>query len=117
MQMAKAPKTKSVTYGEIVIAQDGKYAVRRLQACQRLGHRRDVTIASVDEVAGEDHQIGILGLGQMYGLAQIRRGDLTTAMQVRELCNPKAVERLGQIRNPNSKGIQFQPSRLDRVTI
>ena len=49
-------------------------------------------VALVDEVAGQDDQVGVLRLGQVDGLAEVGGGDVAAAVEVGELDDAEAGE-------------------------
>jgi hypothetical protein len=113
MQMAVPADAQGISDREVVIAQDCKNTVRRLEAPQNLGDAMNVLETFMNEIASQNCQIGTLRLGQLDSLGEIGGGDLSAAMEIGKLNDPQPGKGIGQIGNGDLVMRQFQPGRLD----
>ena len=74
--------SQSIANRKIVIAKNGKNTVRRLEAAQALRHRLHVAVTRVNEVAGQHHQIRLLGMGQRNGLFEVGARYVPAGMKI-----------------------------------
>src|SRR5262249_55469613 len=107
MEVPVAAEAEGVAHGKIMVAQDRKHPVGSAQTAQWFGHGVDIPVTAVNEVACQHHEVRSLGLRQIYGLAQIRRGDLPATVKVGELSDAEAGKRRRQIPYGNFEPVQL----------
>src|SRR5262249_25909168 len=98
VKVAEAAETKSVSYREVVIAKDGKNAIRRGEPAQLFSDGVDILVPAMDKITGKHRDIGVLRLRQVDCFRKVFGGDFSTAMEIGQLNDTKAIKSVRQTR-------------------
>ena len=96
-----------------MIAEHREDAERGPQPGEGGGGPFDMDVPLVDEVAGEDDQVRLLGVRQVDRLVEIERRDLMAAVKVGEVGDAEPGERRRQAADRQLDLVDFEPGRLD----
>jgi hypothetical protein len=117
VQMPVTPEPQSIPYRIIVIAKDGEYARGRLERGKSGRGSANVLVTAMNKITGQRNQVRRFRHGQFDGLGHVSWSNVTAAVKIRKLDDAKAIESFGQIFDIDFEPIDFQPCRLDSISV
>src|SRR5262245_42045956 len=111
-KMTMPANPQSISNRVIVISQHSEDAARGRKIGDYLGRRFGMAKALVNEIARQDDQVGVESPDCRCDFSQIGFRHLTTAMEVRNLDDAKAIKGRSEVGNWQGDRIDFDPSWL-----